>query len=188
MGANFLLSTLKWTPPLNFPGQKISNLSIDLHLVEGGHVSLPQQSQTQELFPGWYLDVRAIQLVLVTMTTGGSGPRGDPPRNGRAAGSNYNLDERLVTRCYHERWLPGEVSTRCSFGRSLCEGPEATLTSGRFWRRQIDRLSALQKHYFKMQLRQSLTGILNVTSSKWLLYSAINSRYLVHIAIFCSNK
>ena len=38
------------------------------------------------------------------MTTGGSGPRGDPPRNGRAAGSNYNLDERLVTRCYQERW------------------------------------------------------------------------------------
>ena len=58
------------------------------------------------------------------MTTGGSGPGGDPPRDGRAAGSNYNLDERLVTRCYHERWLPGGVSTRCSFGRSLCEGPE----------------------------------------------------------------
>ena len=25
---------------------------------EGGHVSLPQQSQTQKLIPGWYLDVQ----------------------------------------------------------------------------------------------------------------------------------
>ena len=37
---------------LNFPVQKFSNLSIELHLVEGGQVSLPQRSQTQELFPG----------------------------------------------------------------------------------------------------------------------------------------
>ena len=47
------------------------------------------------------------------MTTGGSGPGGDPPRDGRAAGSTYNLDERFVTRCYHE----GGVSTRCLFGQ-----------------------------------------------------------------------
>ena len=37
---------------LNFPVQKLSNLSIKLNLGEGGHVSLPQQSQTQKLIPG----------------------------------------------------------------------------------------------------------------------------------------